>query len=112
MSDAPREERPDLEVRETADLNLGSGVTARWLEYSPAGQPDAPRPAGLMLEHPAATPSGRCHGAVFWWRPPQDLAAGRALWRIVQREPLTLEPSLRCQCGYHGWIRDGRWVAG
>lgn len=32
-------------------------------------------------------------------------------WDVLQREPLTLSPSLLCRvCGDHGFIRDGRWV--
>lgn len=32
-------------------------------------------------------------------------------WDVVQREPLTLSPSILCHtCGSHGYIRDGRWV--
>lgn len=31
-------------------------------------------------------------------------------WDLVQREPLTVSPSLLCNvCGAHGWIRNGRW---
>lgn len=32
-------------------------------------------------------------------------------WQVVQREPLTVTPSIRCYlCGTHGrWI-DGQWV--
>lgn len=31
---------------------------------------------------------------------------------IVQREPLTIEASILCpDCGTHGWVRKGRWVA-
>jgi hypothetical protein len=30
---------------------------------------------------------------------------------VVQEEPLTLAPSLLCeQCGWHGFVRDGKWV--
>lgn len=32
-------------------------------------------------------------------------------WTVVSLEPLHLEPSLLCNCGNHGWIRDGKWVA-
>jgi hypothetical protein len=32
-------------------------------------------------------------------------------WDVIQREPLTLTPSLLCTaCGSHGYITDGRWV--
>lgn len=33
-------------------------------------------------------------------------------WTVVQAEPLTISPSLLCpNCGSHGFIRDGKWVA-
>ncbi len=33
-------------------------------------------------------------------------------WRVVQTEPLTVEPSINCtRCGTHGWVRDGAWVS-
>lgn len=29
-------------------------------------------------------------------------------WRVVQAEPLTVEPSVCCDaCGWHGWIGNG-----
>lgn len=32
--------------------------------------------------------------------------------RIVNREPLTVEPSILCgDCGTHGFVRAGRWVS-
>jgi hypothetical protein len=32
-------------------------------------------------------------------------------WRVVQQEPLTVQPSINCTaCGTHGWITDGKWV--
>lgn len=31
---------------------------------------------------------------------------------IVQRDPLTIEPSLLCDdCSTHGFVRNGKWVA-
>lgn len=31
--------------------------------------------------------------------------------RVVQRSPLTIEPSILCpDCGTHGFVRDGKWV--
>jgi hypothetical protein len=58
---------------------------------------------GVVEYHP--TPAGgRCAGSVLWSGP-------EAKHTLVQREPLTLSPSLACgQCGQHGYIRDGRWV--
>lgn len=32
-------------------------------------------------------------------------------WDVVQREPLTLTPSILCRsCGSHGHITNGQWV--
>ena len=32
-------------------------------------------------------------------------------WRVLNRDPLTIEPSLLCRtCADHGYIRQGRWV--
>ena len=28
----------------------------------------------------------------------------------VEWEPLTISPSVLCQCGDHGFIRNGKWV--
>lgn len=30
-------------------------------------------------------------------------------WTVESYEPLTLSPSLLCNCGHHGFIRNGRW---
>lgn len=30
-------------------------------------------------------------------------------WRVLSWDPLTLNPSLQCPCGSHGFIRNGRW---
>lgn len=36
---------------------------------------------------------------------------GNVGWDVVQREPLTLTPSLACRvCGDHGHVTNGRWV--
>lgn len=37
----------------------------------------------------------------------------RNVWTIVEREPLTLSPSVQCTsegCTCHGWVREGKWV--
>ena len=70
-------------------------------------------PYGCILWHRvpvkemSATP-GWCAGGVNWkaireWTP-------RTLWELVSLDPLHVEPSIRCGCGEHGWIRNGKWV--
>lgn len=42
------------------------------------------------------------------------LGGGRPQWIVEQREPLTLSPSIWCKGpghDFHGWIRNGQWVA-
>lgn len=64
---------------------------------------------GLADEHPGKTPGSVCYGSVALEG--SSWASDGHTWRLVQREPLTLEPSILCTvCGDHGWIRDGRWV--
>lgn len=41
----------------------------------------------------------------------RSLPLGTEGWTVVQRNPLTLSPSLLCKnCGLHGFIREGKWV--
>jgi hypothetical protein len=36
---------------------------------------------------------------------------GIGLHTIEGRDPLTISPSLLCEvCGWHGFVRDGKWV--
>ena len=69
-------------------------------------------PCGGIIDH--LTPTGEpCRGAVTF-----DTPTARAVftnethfWRLVTRDPLTLEPSIVCQrCGDHGFIRGGKWI--
>jgi len=48
-------------------------------------------------------------GSICWGRIP--LSGLGESWKIVSREPLTIEPSILCEThGVHGFIRDGKWV--
>lgn len=80
-------------------IDIGHGVSIEFVRNQ-AGD----REVGLFEYHTA--PNGRpCEGVVFWdesYHEHHDL---------VQREPLTVSPSLLCAiCGHHGFIREGRWV--
>lgn len=97
------------------DLDLGHGVT---LEFFSAGDADR---VGAHVEHPSPkTESGRCAGAIFFDTPDarRVLAEPRNFWQVQSWEPLTISPSVLCrgrntdgsECGFHGFIRDGKWV--
>lgn len=47
-----------------------------------------------------------------WWYTPVWVPTGVGAHTLVQREPLTLNPSVfwRDCCGLHGWIQNGKWV--
>lgn len=67
---------------------------------------------GVLWEHD--TPEGYRSGAYPVRRHEVSPAEGET-WAVVQREPLTLSPSLHCDpvrggCGAHGFIHDGRWA--
>jgi hypothetical protein len=54
---------------------------------------------------------GSCEGMITF-----DSSLARAhfsgpYWTVVSWDPLTLSPSLKCHCGDHGHIQNGRWVA-
>lgn len=99
------------------DLDLGNGHTLRFYGWGPdrtlnpqyIGTEDEQR-SGAIVSH--AKPDGSyCEGAVTFDTPAmRKLAPGRPKWTVESSEPLTLTRSLRCSCGDHGFIRDGRWV--
>lgn len=64
---------------------------------------------GILESHPRPDTGERCFGAVFWDR--SGATQPGPTWRLISREPLTLEPSILCRlCGNHGFIREGKWV--
>jgi hypothetical protein len=66
-----------------------------------------PFESDLYEVHHAVGPDARKHG-IGWI----DVTSGQK-HRITNREPLSIEASIGCAqqpCGFHGFIRDGRWV--
>lgn len=67
------------------------------------GKQNKPGDWGLIWYH--QRPTGEpCEGCLSW-----DPADARH-WSLIQRDPLTLAPSLQCNlCEAHGFIEDGHW---
>lgn len=65
------------------------------------------RRVGLVESHPSPEGYG-CGGALTFDVPEADGLAGPR-WTVESWEPLTISPSVRCSCGWHGFIREGRW---
>jgi hypothetical protein len=92
------------------DLDLGGDVYVQFTNWSVEHHPSAPNPAGGLLIHRlASSPTGWCAGAFLWWRPENE-RAGRPIWTLQSLDPLDLSPSFLCHCGFHGFIRQGKWV--
>lgn len=116
-------------MRDAPDLDLGSGVTLSWTSFSPDRElnpkwvdvPDEPR-FGALIEHPnPRTETGRCCGHVYLDGPVTRRVLSdpeRRIWAVQSWDPLTISPSVLCrgrntdgtECGFHGFIRDGKWV--
>lgn len=40
---------------------------------------------------------------------PENTSDTGAKWELRNLNPLHIEPSVLCDCGDHGWIRNGKW---
>lgn len=102
----------------TERIDLGDGHTAEWEGWHPdrelnphlVGIPDVEK-WGLTIYH--KNPSGQdCAGFVTLdgevQRRVEPSRTNR--WTVESWDPLTLNPSVLCSCGDHGFIREGRWV--
>lgn len=73
--------------------------------YKPVHREGSGEPAGLIESHRLS--DGRwCEGVVHF----AGHGMGHPEWIVIQADPLTLSPSIRCRtCGNHGFIEGGRW---
>jgi hypothetical protein len=102
----------------TARTELGHGHSislAVWdpdLELNPqyahlAGQ--LPATVSGIVRH--LKPDGSvCEGVVTFDTPIAREQFSGPFWQVESWDPLTLSPSLKCHCGDHGHIQQGRWV--
>ena len=97
---------------------LGHGHLFRFVGWSPDrelnpqydGIPDVDR-YGAIITHSRPDNGEACEGMVtFDGEVQRQLSADRPRWTVVSWEPLTLTPSVLCQCGDHGYITNGEWV--
>ena len=97
--------RLELPEGETFDLDLGDEHYLQWIEHS-----DGER-VGAVIYHPRPGPprdpalwTPWCAGSVMW-----KLHGNPWTMQGQADEHLTLSPSIRCDCGDHGYIRNGKW---
>jgi hypothetical protein len=104
------------------DLDLGSQHTLRYCVWDPdlALNSDLaelgielPTTIGAIVTH--RNNGDRCEGFIYFDVPASHWfnvhSVDKAYWTVEAWDPLTLSPSLLCNCGDHGFIRQGRWVS-
>lgn len=76
-----------------------------WFNFT---QDSQGREIGLIYWHRDVT-TGVIHagGVLFDTETGREHRPGAAHWQLLTREPLTLAPSLLCNCGHHCFIRNG-----
>ena len=99
---------------------LGKDVYFRWLAFAPdrelnphlAEYADNDR-TGIIFGH-IHEDGYVCESGVTFDTPEntRDANKGRPVWQVQSLEPLTISPSiLVTTCGFHGFIREGKWVS-
>lgn len=117
----PKQQRYITKVRDMAAWDAGDRSAKNQRKVPLVGCPtllDGTRVNGLIIRHrslgqnrhnlPGRAAAGEwCEGVVVFWEPEPS---GGTVWTLHSVEPLHIEPSVLCNCGDHGFIRDGRWV--
>lgn len=108
----------------TPDLDLGDGHSLIWTTIEGMG---ADEHYGAIIRHAPGPDvkqhtvdfygSGICEGGITFDTPSarafhERYDGGRPFvaWQVQSWDPLTISPSIKCDCGDHGYIREGRWV--
>lgn len=104
-------EYTEEEFQRNYEIDLGEGVRASFVH----SDNDTSFPVGILFAHHRqdsnshTTPvEGFCAGTIFWTKPFDEYEG--SLWELNNLEPLDLSPSIQCDCGLHGFIKDGRWL--
>jgi hypothetical protein len=108
MMTGPSERRTDLGHGHS--FTFSGWAPDRELNPQYAGVPDEER-YGATIFH--TDPQGQpCAGFVtFAGEVQRRIEPDRPnTWNVISWEPLTIEPSVLCSCGDHGFITGGRWI--
>lgn len=100
---------PDIDLGHDHHLTYFGWTPDRDLNPQYVGIPDEER-AGAIVRHLKADGSECSSGVTFDVPAMRATRPSSALWQVESWDPLTISPSLLCECGDHGFIRDGRWV--
>jgi hypothetical protein len=86
----------DIDFEADFTVDFGKGVRGEVLGYRN-------KPAGIVVCHRMAGDLA-CATSVFWVK-----VNAQQIYTKIKDDPLTIEESIRCSCGLHGWIKEGRW---
>jgi hypothetical protein len=64
---------------------------------------------GILFVHRLPN-DGTCGGSVYWDKTWVSRGTRMPTWKLESLDPMTLDPSIRCSCNFHGHITNGRWV--
>lgn len=95
-------------------VDIGHGVSIAyysWGDYDKVGLFETHYVQGNdWYSHNADGSRHRHTGSVMFDLPGvAEAFPNRPLWQVESWDPLTLSPSILCDCGNHGFIRNGRW---
>ena len=111
-------EAENAKANEKHDIDLGDGHWLDFTSWNPdrelnpqfAHLPDVEK-FGALVGH--FKPDGKtpCMASItFDGEVQRQIVRQWAMWNVKCWDPLHLEPSLKCSCGDHGFIRGGKWV--
>lgn len=100
--------------KQDTDIDLGNGIYLRWIQRK-----DGPIDSALIM-HPVGPENsvpdeyrilpGICIGGISFTNDPDAGPGKRDTWQFDgDFEKPTLSPSILCGCGFHGWVRNGKW---
>lgn len=103
------------------EINLGLGYSYR--THTESGMEDeitgiiVTGPMGKKCPFQKHNETGKCAGGLSFENSGIAKREARPMWKVEQLDPLTITPSIRCNCdmkfpgqGQHGHITNGRWV--
>lgn len=102
------------------NIAVGEGFYYRFVTEENAIELMGKTHTGLILVGPAAPECKHkkqndgpwCGGGINFNNSRVAEKEGRPMWTVKSWEPLTITPSIACDCaGQHGFITDGRYVS-
>jgi hypothetical protein len=100
------------------ELDLGSNHELRFVSWAPDRELNPQYGDNVLdVEHYGAIithlnhEDELCEGYITFDSPTsQQVEPNRPKWIVESWDPLTISPSILCECGDHGFIRKGKWV--